>query len=208
MNMPDGCKAELDGEVDFPFWGRQTPVLLQDIRLDLERARRMMPASQVDHALMVLEAIERQLDDLSLLVAIRYRAATKLLRLTVVALEGEGLAVIAQDCVEGEAGLGMVSIEARSRMEPFGSTDQRTPAPMKSAGNGGMSLDRTVGDAITTRERDVLSMIGQGCSNKRIARALKISPETVKSHVKRIFSKLSVSTRTEAVSRALSLRLL
>jgi LuxR family maltose regulon positive regulatory protein len=51
-------------------------------------------------------------------------------------------------------------------------------------------------------------MIGQGFTNKRIARNLEISPETVKSHVKRIFLKLAVSTRAEAVSRAGSLRLL
>ena len=42
-------------------------------------------------------------------------------------------------------------------------------------------------------------MISQGSSNKRIARDLKISPETVKSHIKRIFMKLGASTRTEAV---------
>jgi DNA-binding CsgD family transcriptional regulator len=64
------------------------------------------------------------------------------------------------------------------------------------------------GPTLAAREREVLAMIGQGFSNKRIARALQISPETVKSHVKRIFLKLAVSTRTEAVFRALSLALL
>jgi LuxR family maltose regulon positive regulatory protein len=63
-------------------------------------------------------------------------------------------------------------------------------------------------DTLTARERDVLAMIGQGFANKRIARILEISPETVKSHVKRIFSKLHASTRTEAVFRAGSLGLL
>jgi DNA-binding CsgD family transcriptional regulator len=61
---------------------------------------------------------------------------------------------------------------------------------------------------LTPRERDVLAMISQGFSNKRIARALGISPETVKTHVKRIFVKLAVNSRTEAVCRAGSLRLL
>jgi DNA-binding CsgD family transcriptional regulator len=51
-------------------------------------------------------------------------------------------------------------------------------------------------------------MISQGLSNKRVARIFEISPETVKSHVKHIFLKLEVSTRAEAVSRALSLELL
>jgi DNA-binding CsgD family transcriptional regulator len=61
---------------------------------------------------------------------------------------------------------------------------------------------------LTPRERDVLAMISQGLSNKRSARALEISPETVKTHVKRIFLKLAVNTRTEAVCRAGSLGLL
>lgn len=63
-------------------------------------------------------------------------------------------------------------------------------------------------DTLTARERDILAVISQGRSNKHIALALKISPETVKSHVKHIFSKLAVRTRTEAVSRAGSLGLL
>jgi DNA-binding CsgD family transcriptional regulator len=64
-----------------------------------------------------------------------------------------------------------------------------------------------VSDPLSARERDVLARISQGLSNKRIARALEISPETVKSHVKHIFLKLEVGTRTEAVFRALSLEL-
>jgi DNA-binding CsgD family transcriptional regulator len=63
-------------------------------------------------------------------------------------------------------------------------------------------------ETLTARERDIVAMISQGLCNKRIARALEISPETVKSHVKHIFLKLTVSTRAEAVSRAGSLGLL
>jgi DNA-binding CsgD family transcriptional regulator len=65
-----------------------------------------------------------------------------------------------------------------------------------------------VSETLTARERDILAMISQGLSNKRIARALSISPETVKSHVKRIFLKLAVGTRAEAAFRAVSLGLL
>src|SRR5262245_61266346 len=75
----------------------------------------------------------------------------------------------------------------------------------------GYASDRSArpgGRALTPRERDVLAMIGQGLSNKRTARTLEISPETVKTHVKRIFLKLAVNTRTEAVCRAGSLGLL
>jgi DNA-binding CsgD family transcriptional regulator len=76
------------------------------------------------------------------------------------------------------------------------------------AGGRSAQAGSRVRSALTAREREVLAMIGQGFTNKRIARNLEISPETVKSHVKRIFLKLAVGTRAEAVSRAKSLELL
>ena len=74
--------------------------------------------------------------------------------------------------------------------------------------DGGAQPSNRSSDPLTARERDVLAIISQGYSNKRIARTLEISPETVKSHVKQIFFKLEVGTRTEAVFRAASLELL
>jgi LuxR family maltose regulon positive regulatory protein len=70
------------------------------------------------------------------------------------------------------------------------------------ARDGAAQPSSRVSDPLTARERDVLAMISRGLSNKHIARALEISPETVKSHVKHIFLKLTVGTRAEAVSRA------
>jgi len=210
--MPDGSNSERGGEGAFPSYGSKTAASLQDIRRGLSRAWVLMLESQIDQALTTLEAIERQLDDLSPPVATRYRAATEVLRLAVVAFQDDNLAVlaivIAQVFVEGGAGLGMLLTEARSRMEPLEPTDHRPLAFMRSAGNGATQSSSSAGDTITARERDVLSMIGQGYSNKRIARTLEISPETVKSHVKRIFSKLAASSRTETVSRAGSLGLM
>jgi DNA-binding CsgD family transcriptional regulator len=60
---------------------------------------------------------------------------------------------------------------------------------------------------LSIRECSILELIGQGNSNKRIARTLGISAETVKSHVKRVFIKLDVNTRAHAVARAQSLGL-
>jgi DNA-binding CsgD family transcriptional regulator len=76
------------------------------------------------------------------------------------------------------------------------------------AGGRSAQSSSRVSVTLTARERDVLAMISQGFSNKSIARALGISPETVKTHVKRIFLKLAVNTRAEAVCRAGSLGLL
>lgn len=56
--------------------------------------------------------------------------------------------------------------------------------------------------ALTAREIDVLQLIACGSCNKTIARKLDISVGTVKTHVSSILEKLSVSSRTQAISRA------
>ena len=60
---------------------------------------------------------------------------------------------------------------------------------------------------LTDREGIIVAFIGTGRSNKEIARELGVTPETIKSHLKRIFLKLSASTRAEAVVRAQSIDL-
>lgn len=62
-------------------------------------------------------------------------------------------------------------------------------------------------DRLSSRERGIVELIAQGQSNKEIARTLGITPETVKSHVKSIFTKLEVDKRAQAVSRAQALGL-
>jgi DNA-binding CsgD family transcriptional regulator len=57
-------------------------------------------------------------------------------------------------------------------------------------------------EELTIRERDVLGLLAEGRSNRRIAAALGISEHTVKFHLASIFGKLGVSTRTEAARRA------
>lgn len=59
--------------------------------------------------------------------------------------------------------------------------------------------DHAADDALTTREIEVLSLIGGGNSNKAIADKLSIAEHTVKGHVKSILSKLGASDRTHAV---------
>lgn len=54
--------------------------------------------------------------------------------------------------------------------------------------------------ALTPREIEVLQMLSEGMGNKSIARQLYISEHTVKFHISSIFSKLNVSSRTEAVT--------
>ncbi len=60
-----------------------------------------------------------------------------------------------------------------------------------------------IDEALTPREHEVLELVGQGLSNKLIARALSISEHTVKFHLSSISTKLGASSRTDAVRRGL-----
>jgi DNA-binding CsgD family transcriptional regulator len=55
---------------------------------------------------------------------------------------------------------------------------------------------------ISARELEVLALLAAGQSNKEIASRLDVSPNTVKTHVARLFEKLAVRRRTEAILRA------
>ena len=61
---------------------------------------------------------------------------------------------------------------------------------------------RMSGEAMTSRETDVLKLLARGRSNKEIGSDLFVSETTVKSHVRNIFSKLNVMSRTEAIAAA------
>jgi len=56
---------------------------------------------------------------------------------------------------------------------------------------------------LTPRENDVLVLLAKGCVDKEIAQVLGISIWTVHGHIKKIFERLQVRTRTEAVVRYL-----
>ena len=64
------------------------------------------------------------------------------------------------------------------------------------------------GASLSARERMIVLLMSNGLSNKEIARQLCIAPETVKSHAKRIFWKLTVRSRAQAVGRAAALGLI
>lgn len=63
-------------------------------------------------------------------------------------------------------------------------------------------------ESLTQREKEILSLVAQGLSNREIADELCVSRYTVESHVKHIYRKLSVSKRTKAVSTARHLGIL
>jgi DNA-binding NarL/FixJ family response regulator len=76
-------------------------------------------------------------------------------------------------------------------------------------------MDGTLGEraptaegVLTAKEREVLWLLAQDKSNRQIAAALVVSEATVKSHLSRVYEKLEVSGRREAVRRAVELGIL
>jgi LuxR family maltose regulon positive regulatory protein len=75
-----------------------------------------------------------------------------------------------------------------------------------------IELSQTAGDTLsellTDRELEVLQLISQGLSNDEISKQLYLALDTVKGHNRKIFTKLQVHRRTEAVARARELGLM
>lgn len=72
----------------------------------------------------------------------------------------------------------------------------RDPAPRPAADAPALA------ELLTDREAEVLACLFEGLSNKAIARTLFVSVDTVKTHLKHIYGKLDVTSRTRAVARA------
>lgn len=73
-------------------------------------------------------------------------------------------------------------------------------APAAAAGEGNPNAKAALG--ISERELEVLREIAGGRSNKEIAVQLNVSPNTIKTHVSRLFEKLGARRRTEAILKA------
>jgi pimeloyl-ACP methyl ester carboxylesterase len=66
----------------------------------------------------------------------------------------------------------------------------------------GAPAEGRLAQEITAREREILELIAQGIANPGIAQRLSISPHTLRNHITRIFDKIGVATRAEAIVKA------
>jgi len=57
-------------------------------------------------------------------------------------------------------------------------------------------------DSLTSKERQILDLIGQHLTNKEIAKELHVSDSTVKTHINNIYRKTGITSRKEAYSLA------
>jgi LuxR family maltose regulon positive regulatory protein len=87
----------------------------------------------------------------------------------------------------------------RSLLVSFGKQEDRLPS---------IRSHQALVEPLSQREVEVLRLIAQGLSNREIGERLFLSLNTVKGHNQKIFGKLQVQNRTEAVARARELGLL
>jgi DNA-binding CsgD family transcriptional regulator len=81
-----------------------------------------------------------------------------------------------------------------------------TPAPAPDGFVRNEAAIRSLG--LSPRECEILALLASGQSNKEMARTLAISPNTIKTHVARVYEKLEVARRVQAIEKARWLRLI
>jgi DNA-binding NarL/FixJ family response regulator len=74
-----------------------------------------------------------------------------------------------------------------------------TERVLRRIARGGRAAEQPALSTLTEREREVLGLAARGASNKLIAHELQVSVRTVHAHMRHIFTKLDVASRTEAV---------
>ncbi len=157
-------------------------VVLLDVRMPVRDGLSALP-DLLEHATVLMLT---NTDDLEVVGEAMQRGASGYIIHG--SLEPEGIAAAIRACLAGgtfTAGIG-----------PWGRSLPVAPAPGPVPGPapGG-----AVRDALSEREAEIMAVIATGRSNAQIARELFLSEKTVKNHINRIFAKLGVGSRAEAI---------
>ena len=162
-------------------------VVLMDVRMPvmdgLEAARRILTAARGADKPRVLMLTTFDLDEY-VYEALRAGASGFLLKDATTAELIHAVKVVA-------AGDALLAPSVTRRL--IADFTRKPPAP---------ALSPAALDDLTSRETEVLTLIGQGLSNSEISDALSIAKETTKTHVKRILAKLGLRDRVQAVVTA------
>ncbi|MFE9763536.1 response regulator [Streptomyces sp. NPDC005808] len=169
--------------------GEQAVALARRLRPDLVLMDVQMP--RLDGVSATRQVVEEQLADVLVLTtfdldeyvfgALRAGACGFLLKNT----EARALLEAVRTVARGE---GLISPTVTRRLiAEFAAKPVRRPGP-----------DAAVLEALTRREREVLSCLGEGMSNAEIATRLNMAEATVKTHVSRLLAKLQLRSRVQA----------
>lgn len=160
-------------------------VVLLDVRMPVRDGLSALP-DLLEHATVLMLT---NTDDLEVVGEAMQRGASGYIIHG--SLEPEGIAAAIRACLAGgtfTAGIG-----------PWG----RPVAPVVPAAVPGAAPDgppaSAVRDVLSEREAEIMAVIATGRTNAQIARELFLSEKTVKNHINRIFAKLGVASRAEAI---------
>ncbi|MEU8825350.1 response regulator transcription factor [Streptomyces sp. NPDC048636] len=159
-------------------------VVLMDLRMpvmDGTEATRRLSESYPQVAVVVLTTFA---DDESIMAAMSAGARGYLTK-------NAGREDIARAIRAAAAGQSVLDRDVQTRLLAAA----RTPRPMP---------ERPLPADLTPREREVLTLIGQGLPNRAIAETLFISEATVKTHINNLFAKADIRDRVDAIRRAIA----
>jgi DNA-binding NarL/FixJ family response regulator len=171
-----------------------------DVRVVGEAASPASPdPSALSEADVVLLADEELLEEAAVVVAEDSTQALVLItdddhavpRVRALPLRGWG--VVSPDAPPEELAAATVAVAQGLIVLPKALTEQLLQGPAVPV--------EELAEPLTEREREVLELLGQGLSNRLIARELHISEHTVKFHISSLYTKLDVNNRAEAVSQ-------
>ncbi|MEV7419596.1 response regulator transcription factor [Streptomyces sp. NPDC089919] len=160
-------------------------VVLMDLRMpgmDGTEATRRLSAEHPEVAVVVLTTFA---DDESILAALGAGARGYLTK-------NAGRQDIARAIRAASAGQSVLDREVQARLLAAAGAPRPAAAPVALPGD------------LTSREREVLALIGQGLPNRAIAERLFISEATVKTHINNLFAKAGTRDRAEAVRLAIA----
>ena len=170
-------------------WLRETNQYYRVIQLELIRGRVLNGMGRTREALVLLDGLLRQGEQLGLIrvFADEWPYCKSYLK----APDKSGLTSASCHYIE-------------KVLNGFIEGDEATVEVRNSVGSAAVGLI----EELSARESDVLELLGQGLQNKQIASALNITVDTVKWHLKSLYAKLDVSQRGKAVSKARKLGIL
>jgi DNA-binding NarL/FixJ family response regulator len=175
---------------------RDAPDLLLKVRSyvpDIAIVDVRMPPGNADDGLLAAAAIRREHPSVSVLVLSQHVEPTYMLEL--VGDDASGVGYLLKDRVRDVAHF----VEAVERVAAGGTAFD--PAVVNSLVGGRRS---SLLDELTDRERDVLTLLAEGRSNRAIAKQMFLSPRAVERHVQGIFEKLRLPATEDDNRRVLA----
>ena len=180
------------------------PTVLREADLELERLVADLQEQRSLHAALEVQTLR------AVVLAAREEASQALLELQSCLEQAERMGFVRTLLNEGRDLLALLKAYVSANPEHSFARDLLTEMVAEQDDLDLLEEDAADSDevGVSQRELEILTLISKGLSNKEVAALLDISLGTVKWHVKNIYRKLGVSSRTQAVSEASAMGLL